>query len=94
MLRKVDIDINSPRVRELVKQNTAVFQQCMNGMVEACQIPEATKDENVALVLRSAVAYASGICKTFNVRPEAFAELMHLFDDVKIAHQVAPKLKG
>jgi hypothetical protein len=36
------------------------------------------------LLLRGAAAYASGICRTFNVRPETFAEMMKLFEDRKI----------
>jgi hypothetical protein len=53
-------------------------------MFGASQLPTATEEENAALLLRGAAAYASGICRTFNVRPETFAEMMKLFEDRKI----------
>jgi hypothetical protein len=83
-MKKFDVDIDSPRVRELVTENAAVFTQAMNAMVGASQLPTATEEENVALLLRGTVAYAAGICKTFNVKPETFADMMHLFEDAKI----------
>lgn len=84
MAKKV-IDIDHPKVRAFVEANTEVFRLAMNGMVEAAQDPEADVEQNIALLVRATVAYASGICKTFHISPEAFAELMHFFDDVKIA---------
>lgn len=87
-----EVDIDSPRVREFVKQNTEVFKAAMNGMVAACEMPDASKEELSGLILRSAVAYACGICDTYNVSPETFARLMHFFDEVKIGHAIAPRL--
>lgn len=81
---RFEVDINAPRVREIVKQNAPIFKAAMDGLIEACQIPGATEEENVALVLRSAVAYASGVCKTFHVSPDQFKELMYLFNDARI----------
>jgi len=84
----VDVDINSAEVQEAIKAHGEIFTAAMNGMVEACQVPGAKTETNLALILRSAVAYAAGICATLHVRPEQFAELMHGFGDFKI--QVVP----
>jgi hypothetical protein len=86
-MMRFEIDIDSPRVRELVTENAAVFQQSMNAMFGASQLPGATQEENIALLLRGAVAYAAGICKTFHVKPETFAEMMHLFEERGIPHK-------
>lgn len=83
-MRRFTVDIDSPRVREITTMNAPIFKQAMNGMVEACQVPGEDAETNVALVLRSAVAYASGICHTFNVSHDEFRELMALFTDAKI----------
>lgn len=84
MRKTVEVDINSAAVQECVKLHGEIFTRAMNGMVEACQVPGADTEVNLALILRSAVAYASGISKTLHVRPEQFAELMHSFGDFKI----------
>lgn len=84
MRKTAEVDINSAAVQAAVKEHGEIFARAMSGMVEACQLPGADQELNVALILRSAVAYASGICKTFHVRPEQFSELMHQFGDFKI----------
>lgn len=84
MRKVVDVDINSAAVQECIKVHGEIFTRAMSAMVEACQVPGADTETNLALILRSAVAYASGIAKTLHVRPEQFAELMHGFGDFKI----------
>ncbi len=93
MNKRFEADIDSPRVRELVMENAAVFQQSMNAMFGASQLPTATEEENAALLLRGAAAYAAGICKSFHVSPETFAEMMRLFEDRKINIADIKKLK-
>lgn len=92
-MRRAIVDIDSPSIRAFVTANTEVFKLAMNGMVEAAQNPEASQDENIALLLRATCAFASGICKQFNIKPEDFAELMHFFDDVKIAAPEHTRIK-
>lgn len=87
--KTAEINIDTPEVRDFVQRNTEVFRLAMNGMVEAAQNPEAkSEEENIALLLRATVAFAHGVCRTFNISPEDFANLMHFFDEVKI---MAPK---
>ena len=82
---KIEVNFDSPKIRAFVQANTEIFRLAMNGMVEAAQDPEATQEENIALLLRATVAYAHGVCKTFGIEPEDFANLMRFFDEVKIA---------
>lgn len=85
MKRRIEVDIDSPKIRAFVLANTEVFRLAMNGLVEAAQDPEATQEENIALLLRATVAFAAGITKQFGISPEEFADLLHFFDEVKIA---------
>lgn len=84
MKKSVELDINSERIQEIVREHGAVLIKSMDGMAAACQIPGITEEERASLLFRSAAAYAHGICKNFNVSPEAFAELIYIFGDVKI----------
>lgn len=84
-MRRAIVDIDSPHVRAFVLRNTEVFKLAMNGMVEAAQDPEATQEENIALLLRATTAFTAGIIKQFGISPEEFADLLHFFDEVKIA---------
>lgn len=89
--KRTDINIDSPEIRAFVAANQDVFRAAMNGLVEAAQNPEASsKEENIGCLLRATVAFAYGVCKTFSITPEAFAELMHFFDDAKIVGSNAP----
>lgn len=90
-MKRAIVDIDSPHVRAFVLRNTEVFKLAMNGMVEAAQDPEATQEQNIALLLRATTAFCAGIIKQFGISPEEFADLLHFFDEVKIA--VPPRVK-
>ena len=83
-MRRATIDIDSPKVRAFVLQNSEVFKLAMNGMVEAAQDPTASTEENIALLLRATTAFTAGIIKQFGITPEEFADLLHFFDEVKV----------
>lgn len=91
-LRAVSID--SPRIRQLVHENITTFSAAMNGLANACSVPGATDDEQAGLIIRSAVAYAAGICDSYNISPDQFKELLVLFCDIKIDHPIAPRLRN
>src|SRR5262245_23496880 len=83
-MKRIEVDIDSPKVRAFVQANAEVFRLAMTGIVEAAQDPEATQEENVALLMRATVAFAAGICKQFHISPDDFADLMRFFDEIKI----------